>query len=237
MGTPFVNTFTWHTITEDEWDAVYQSPFLDRAGKIIRVFPGTREYADVVRLRHQGLIETGFVDPASMPVTSMELPRDRDSIILALWRDGKIIGTLTLNTITPDFPALAMELDKGVVIDHPFYRASDTLEFTKLVVAPEARIMKVTLNFMIVPCLLARLLGKNHFWQVSRNVERDIHHRERLGFSYADNFRFIDRSLNNMDSRVGYCYFPEITACPPLLRSLRGILTDLLALTVTPSPF
>jgi hypothetical protein len=228
--------FVWNAVTENDWNVLYRSPYIDDTGKVIRVFPGTDEYAEVVRLRYDGLVETGFINPACMTMSKMELQRDRDSIILALWKDGKIVGTLTLNTITPEFPALAMELDKGVSIDRPFFRAADTLEFTKLVVEPGARSMKLTLNFMIASCLLAKLLGKNHFWQVSRNVQKDIFHRERLGFSYADNFQFIDRSLNNMDSRVGYLFLPDILKAPKLLAGLRRPLQEILDLDLSAAP-
>jgi len=230
------DAFSWERITEDEWERVYRSPFVDDTGRVVRVFPGTKEYAEVVRLRYHGLIETGFIDPARMPLSSMELPRDRDSIILAIRKESRIVGTITLNTITPSFPGMAMELEKGVMLDHPFFRSPDVIELTKLVVAPEARIMKLLLNFSVIPLLLGRIFGKHHHWQVSRNIPVDTLQRERLGFGYENGFQFLDRSLNNMNSRVGYFYLPRILQAPRLLAMLRPPLTEILDLTITHGP-
>ena len=228
-----LKAFHWGSITENEWNAVYRSPFIDSTGTVIRVFPGSREYADVVRLRYRGLTETGFIDPARMPLSAMELPRDRESIILAIRKERRIVGTITLNTITPAFPGLAMELEKGVMLDHPHFRSPGTIELTKLVIAPEARSMKLLLNFSVIPALLGRLFGKPHHWQVSRNVPMDTLQRERLGFGYENGYRFRDRSLNDMDSRVGYFHLPDVLKSPKLLAMLRPPLRQVLDLDLS----
>lgn len=169
-------------------------------------------------------------------MSCMELPRDKESIILAIRKDARIVGTITLNTISPDYQGLAMELEKGVKLDHPHYRSLETIELTKLALAPEARSMKLLLNFSIIPALLGRIFGKHHHWQVSRNIPRDTLQRERLGFGYENNYQFLDRSLNNMNSRVGYFHLPDILKAPKLLSVLRPPLREILDLDPPAGP-
>ena len=52
----------------------------------------------------------------------MCLARDEDSIILGLFSEARL-ATMTLNTITPRFPGMAMELDKKVSINHAHFLA------------------------------------------------------------------------------------------------------------------
>lgn len=219
----------WHGVDERFWSALLPSAVADPGVRMIRVWPGTPEYEQVVRLRYDGLVESGFLDGRRDKVEAMALDRDEDAIILGRFRDGELDVSVTRNTVTPRFPALAMELEKGVRINHPCFRHPEALEFSKLVASNPARRMRGSLHLLCVVVLLARALGKRHFWQVSRDLPGDIAWRERFGFDYGIDYRFDDPSLNGMPSRVGYMCLDEVLAnrrVHPLVREIyRAALT------------
>jgi hypothetical protein len=144
----------------------------------------------------------------------MVLERDIDSVIIGVFRDDLLYATLTLNTVTDRFPGLAMELEKKVRIEHPYFRHPGALEFTKLIGTAAARRSPVSLQLLYVAVLTARALGKPHFWQVSRDVESDILWREKFGFEYSLNYCFADPSLNDMPSCVGYACLDTVLSNP-----------------------
>lgn len=195
----------WENIDERVWDPLldYLSWSDDRP-VIRRVYPGTQAYEKVIRLRYAGLTESGFVDVETMEISCMRLERDCESIILGAFDGGWCYATVTLNTITNAYPGLAMELEKGADLDHPFFRHPGTIEITKLVIAPERRNSRVGLRLYEITAIIGRLLGKHHFWQVGRDIERDVYARSRVGFDYSNGYRFNDASLNDTPSRIGY---------------------------------
>ncbi len=105
---------SWDSICEQTWALPLRRRFLGPGMEIRRVRPGDAEYEKVIALRYRGFVETGFVDPARTGESAMRLARDEDSIILGLFRRKRLLATMTLNTITPRFPGMAMELDKKV---------------------------------------------------------------------------------------------------------------------------
>jgi len=221
---------TWDSITERDWTPHLRRNRLARGLKLRRVRPGTPEYEQVLALRHSGFVESGFIASDENSVESMRLPRDGDSIILALFSNKTVRATVTLNTITPRFPGMAMELEKGVVINHPSFHSREVLEITKLVVDPGTRGTRAALALFSVAMLVARLLGKSHLWQVSRDVPQDISWRAALGFDYSLNCHFVDRSLNNMPSCVGYLYLPDAAASGRIPSFIRSIYREVLSL-------
>ena len=102
----------------------------------------------------------------------MRLARDRESIIVGLFRRNRLLATMTLNTITPRFPGMAMELEKKVRIEHPHFRDPDVMEITKLVVDRDIRGRRIALGMVFLTGLIARVLRKPHLWQVSRDFHR-----------------------------------------------------------------
>lgn len=204
----------WKTIDEGFWNRHLPRSLISGRFRIVRVRPGSAEYDHVVQLRYQGLVESGFLDPESDTPKAMALPRDGDSIILGLYCERRLHACVTLNTPTERFPALAMELEKGVRIDHPFFRHHQALEFSKLVASAAARRSPVSLQLLYVCLLIARYLDKVHFWQVSRDIQSDISWRERFGFDYTIGYKFADPSLNGMPSQVGYANLHSVLENP-----------------------
>lgn len=202
----------WYTIDEKNWNPIIKKLITSINFSVRRIYIDSKEYEDVIDLRYNGLGESGFIDKTKMTKDCMRLKRDSDSIILGLYSAfGKLLGTVTLNTITENHPTMAMEEEKKVFINHSAFRSKDLLEITKLSIINQFRSARVSLNLYLVTVIIAILLGKKHFWQVSRNIEKDIRWRERFGFDYKSiNYVFIDKSLNNMESTVGYLYLPDI---------------------------
>ena len=194
-----------------------------------RVRPGDEDYDKVVALRYRGFVESGFVDPERTGPEVMRLPRDRESIILGLFRRRRLQATVTLNTISPRFPGMAMELDKRVRLDHAHFRDPAVLEITKLVVDRRARGRRAALALLYVCSLIARTLGKVHLWQVSRDVPSDVSWRVGLGFDYSVAGPFIDPDLNDMPSRVGYLYLPAVDENPRVPGFIKEIYRDALS--------
>jgi hypothetical protein len=214
---------SWDSISERAWARFVRRRFLAPGMRVLRIRPEDPLYARVIALRYQGFVESGFIDPSRTGRASMRLARDEDSIILGLFRGRHLHATLTLNTITPRFPGMAMELDKKLSLDHAHFRDPAVLEITKLVVDPGTRGRRTALALLFVSSLIARILGKVHFWQVSRDIPSDVSWRAGLGFDYSVGGRFIDPDLNGMPSRVGYLYLPAVTdnpRVPPLIKEI-----------------
>lgn len=215
----------WYTINEKDWNPIIKRFITSINFSIKRIYPDSQEYEKVIDLRYNGLGESGFIDKTKMARECMRLQRDYDSIILGLYNIyNKLLGTVTLNTITDNFPALAMEIEKEVILDHPAFHSRESLEITKLSIINQFRSARVSLNLYLVTVIIAIFLGKKHFWQVSRNIEKDIRWRKGFGFDYDSiNHVFIDKSLNNMESKVGYLYLPNILEnknLSPIIKSL-----------------
>lgn len=202
----------WYNISEKDWNPIIKKCISSVNFSIKRIHIDSKEYEKVIDLRYNGLGESGFIDKSKMNRDCMRLKRDADSIILGLYGSfNRLLGTVTLNTITDNFPFLAMEIEKKVVLNHPAFHSKDSLEITKLSIINQFRSARVSMNLFLVTIIIAVFLGKKHFWQVSRNIQRDIKWRERFGFDYKSiNHVFIDESLNNMESTIGYLYLPEI---------------------------
>ncbi|HEY9594626.1 MAG TPA: hypothetical protein VHE79_09115 [Spirochaetia bacterium] len=218
-----IRSADWYSISESQWEPLIRRRFPLARLRIVRVRPGTAAYEDVVALRYAGFVESGFLDPRRDTRNAMRLPRDEDSIILALYRGHQLLATVTLNTPTRRFPGMAMELEKHVTIDHAYFRDSRALEITKLVVDPSARGMRIVLAMLVVIAFIARIFGKHHLWQVSRDVPADVSWRAGLGFDYSLNVRFRDPALNGMPSRVGYMHLPTAARDPRVPAFVREI--------------
>ena len=202
----------WYSICEKDWDPIIKKFITSINFSVRRIYPDSLEYDKIVDLRYNGLGESGFIDKTKYDKDFMRLERDCDSIILGLYNIyNRLLGTVTLNAITDKFPKMAMEIEKKVILDHPAFRSKDLLEITKLSISNQFRASRVSLNLYLVTVLIAILLGKKHFWQVSRYIDKDINWRKRFGFDYDSiNYVFIDESLNNMKSTVGYLYLPDV---------------------------
>jgi hypothetical protein len=221
---------TWDSISEKDWNPALRKRLRGQRLKLVRVRPGTPRYESVVRLRYEGFIESGFVDPTASDESVMRLARDPDSVIIGMFRGETILATITLNTITDRFPGMAMEMEKKLRLAHPYFRSPHVLEITKLVVSQAVRGKRFVLALLYVSTLVARLLDKRHLWQVSRDVPSDINWRVGLGFDYSVGEPFIDGSLNGMASRVGYMYLPEATRNPRVPRFIRTMYAEALCL-------
>ena len=221
---------SWDSITERTWAPPprrrFLGHFLGPRTRIRRVRPFDPEYGQVVALRYRGFVETGFVDPVRTAESAMRLARDDDSIILGLFRRNRLLATMTLNTITPRFPGMAMELDKKVRINHAHFRDPAVLEITKLVIDRGIRGRRMALGMLYVSSLIARVLGKLHLWQVSRDVPSDVSWRVGLRFDYSVGIRFNDPDLNDMPSRVGYLYLPSVMENPRVPGFIKAIYED-----------
>ncbi len=202
----------WYNINEKDWNPIIKKCISSLNFSIKRIYVDSKDYENVIDLRYNGLGESGFINKNIMPKESMKLPRDEDSIILGLYNSfNKLLGTVTLNTITEKYPMMAMELEKKVHLDNTAFKSKELLEITKLSIINQFRSARVSLNLFLVTVIIAIFLGKKHFWQVSRNIPRDIKWRERFGFDYSSiNHIFIDKSLNNMESAIGYLYLPDV---------------------------
>ena len=97
---------TWESISEKDWNAALRKRWRSPGQRlaIVRVRPGTPRYQSVLRLRYQGFVESGFVDPRVSDESVMRLERDRDSLIIGMFRGERILATVTLNTITKTIP-------------------------------------------------------------------------------------------------------------------------------------
>jgi len=223
---------SWDSISENIWGPFLRGRFLGPRVRIRRVRPDDRDYAKVISLRYRGFIESGFIDPRTTGESTMRLARDRDSIILGMFRGTRLLATMTLNTITPRFPGMAMELDKKVHIAHPHFRDPGVMEITKLVVDCRTRGRRIALAMLFVTSLIARILGKPHLWQVSRDIPSDMSWRAGLGFDYSVRCLFHDPDLNRMPSQVGYLYLPTVTQNPQVPRFIKAIYQEALTAQV-----
>ncbi len=221
---------TWESICESTWGPFLRRRLLAPRVQIRRVRPGDRAYEEVIKLRYRGFVESGFIDPARTDESAMRLARDQDSIIVGMFRGRRLLATMTLNTITPRFPGMAMELDKKVHIEHPHFRDPGVLEITKLVVERDIRGRRIALGMLFVSSLVARILRKPHLWQVSRDIPSDMSWRAGLGFDYSVQCRFHDPDLNEMPSQVGYLYLPTVVHNSRVPRFIKAIYQE--ALTV-----
>lgn len=223
---------SWDSISESIWGPLLRGRHLGPRVRIRRVRPDDENYAKVISLRYRGFIESGFVDPRTTAESAMRLARDQESIILGMFRRNCLLATMTLNTITPRFPGMAMELDKKVRITHPHFRDSGVMEITKLVVDRRTRGRRIALGMLFVTSLIARILRKPHLWQVSRDVPSDMSWRTGLGFDYSVRCRFRDPDLNQMPSQVGYLYLPTVTQNPHVPPFIRAIYREALTAQV-----
>ena len=220
---------TWESIGEETWDRMLRRRFLRGGMRLRRIRPVDLDYGKVIELRYRGFVESGFVDPRRTGPAAMRLERDEESIILGLFRRKRLHATLTLNTISRRFPGMAMELDKKVVIPHAHFRDPAVLEITKLVVDCGTRGRRSALALLYVSSLVARILGKLHLWQVSRDVPSDVSWRVGLGFDYSVSGPFVDPDLNLMPSRVGYLYLPSVTENPRVPRFIKELYREALS--------
>jgi hypothetical protein len=214
---------TWESIGESTWEPLLRRRYLAPRVHIRRVRPGESGYDQVIKLRYRGFVESGFIDPSSTDESAMRLARDQDSIIVGMFRGRRLLATMTLNTITPRFPGMAMELEKKVHLEHPHFRDPGVLEITKLVVARDIRGRRIALGMLFVSSLIARVLHKPHLWQVSRDVASDMSWRTGLGFDYSVRCRFHDPDLNQMPSQVGYLYLPAVVHNSRVPRFIKAI--------------
>ena len=219
---------SWDSISERIWGPLLRGRFPGPRVRIRRVRPDDKDYAKVISLRYRGFVESGFIDPRTTGESAMRLARDRDSIILGMFRGSRLLATMTLNTITPRFPGMAMELEKKVDIAHPHFRDPGVLEITKLVVDRRTRGRRIALGMLFVASLIARILCKPHLWQVSRDVPSDMSWRTGLGFDYSVRCLFHDPDLNQMPSQVGYLYLPTVTQNPQVPPFIRAIYREAL---------
>ena len=84
----------WNTISEENWNPFLRSFFPPSCLQIVRVYPASRAYQEIVKLRYAGLVETGFINPETMDLSCMELDRDVASIILGLFKNtNRAIGS------------------------------------------------------------------------------------------------------------------------------------------------
>jgi hypothetical protein len=225
-------TASWESISELTWGPFLRRRFLGPRVHVKRVRPADKEYGDVVSLRYRGFVESGFVDPTMTGESVMRLARDADSIIVGMFRGKRLLATMTLNTITPRFPGMAMELDKKVHITHPHFRDPGVMEITKLVVDKDVRGSRMALGMLYLTSLIARLLRKPHLWQVSRDIPSDMSWRKGLGFDYSIRCRFRDPDLNQMPSQVGYMHLPSVARNPHVPGFIKAIYQE--ALEVEP---
>ncbi len=227
---------TWRSIDETFWNPHIRQLLPVNASSVRRVFPDTPEYSEVVNLRFQGMSESRFLDPAKDSPECMELERDSQSIILALYRRGRIRGTMTLNTPTVAFRGPAIMLEKGVQLEHPHFLSPRQLEFTKLVVDQGLRGTRVALELLMASCIIAAALDKRYFWQVGRQVNSDTSWREKLGFNYNVEWDFNDPSLNGMPSKIGYMDFYTAPDNPHIPWFLRRMYRTVLSLNLSEYP-
>ena len=123
----------WYTISEKDWDPIIKRFITSINFSVKRIYPNSDEYEKVIDLRYNGLGESGFIDKTKFTKECMRLERDSDSIILGLYSSfNRLLGTVTLNTITDKFPKMAMELEKKVILDHPALHSKDVREISKL---------------------------------------------------------------------------------------------------------
>ncbi len=228
---------TWRSIDEAFWNPHIRHLLPVSASSVLRIYPGTIEYDEAVKLRFHGLCESGFLDPVKDSPDTMRLQRDPHSIILALYRRGKMRGTMTLNTPTVAFRGPAVMLEKGVCLEHPHFLSPRQLEFTKLVVDKGLRGTRVALELLTVSCIIAAALDKRYFWQVGRQLSSDISWREKIGFSYRDTWDFNDKSLNGMPSRIGYMDFHKAPDNQDIPWFLRHMYRRVLSLGLTDNSF
>lgn len=225
---------SWETVYEGDWQSYLHPSDRLNEGSVRRVYPDTSAYHQVVGLRYHGLVESGFLDPRTARLESMALERDSDSVIIGLFEDLRILATITLNIRTPRFPGLAMEMEKGVAIDTPEFLGSRAMECSKFVVHPKARGFRSVLKLLPPVIVLSQLFDRRYLWQVSRDIPGDRSWREGLGFDYTRGIRFVDRSLNDMPSCVGFLDLNRVLEEPLVPRLVKSIYRRYLP-AVTPS--
>ena len=204
----------WFNVDETFWGKYFPTKDGSFKSGIVRVFPGTPEYGQVKELRYQGLVRSRYLDSRRDTVDSMELERDKDSIILAAIENGVMILTMTLNTPTRAFQKLAIELEKGISFEDELFHSPDVIEVVKLSTSDELKANTYLHSAIAVAYIVGILAGKRYFLNVSRRDPQAIGFMEKCGYYYPDNFNFIDASLNNMPSAVGYCKLSEIMHNP-----------------------
>jgi hypothetical protein len=204
----------WFRVDETLWNKYFPTKDGAFESGIVRVFPGTPEYEQVKELRYQGLVRSGYLDPHRDTVDSMSLERDKDSIILAAIENGIMILTMTLNTPTRAFPKLAVELEKDICFEDELFHCPDVIEVVKLSVTDELKVNTYLHPAITVAYIVGILAGKRYFLNVSRRDPQAIGFMEKCGYYYPEKFNFIDASLNNMPSSIGYCKLCEIMRNP-----------------------
>jgi hypothetical protein len=221
-------TFYWNTITEQDWNEYLPERFSCAGSRIVRVFPDSPLYSSVVALRYAGLVRSGYLDPARHDPSCMRLARDTDSIIAALLVNDEVAVSLTFNTPTQRFPRLAMELEKGIVLDHSRFRDPNVIEFVKLVAVPHVRPFRYGVNLFLLGCLLGIMFSKPHFWHVSRTVGPAMAFMRKFGFTYSDSHAFVDAGLNNTKSCAGYCSLDSICCSEAVPNDLRRCVQEMM---------
>jgi hypothetical protein len=214
---------SWETVCEDDWQGYLHPSDRLTEGSVRRIYPDTSAYQQVIDLRYHGLVESGFLDPRQARRESMALERDSDSVIIGLFEDLRLLATITLNIRTPRFPGLAMEMEKGVAIDTPDFLGDKAMECSKFVVHPRARGFRSVLKLLPPVILVSQLFERRYLWQVSRDIPGDRSWREGLGFDYTRGIRFVDRSLNNMPSCVGFLDLDRVLDEPTVPRLVKSI--------------
>jgi hypothetical protein len=208
-----VETSLWSTIDEKYWTHFFYKDISMNKSEIIRVRPGMPEYNEVVMIRYNGFIRSGYIKKET-DISSMVLERDKDSIILAVRDNGVITATLTLNTPTEKFPAPALVLEKGIVFNDSRIQRPDIIEFVKAATDLKISSVRKGVNLFLTACIIARLTHKYHFMHVSRVVPEAMKFMRKFGFVYAPELSFTDKLLNNTPSCIGYCEYSSIVSNP-----------------------
>lgn len=196
---------TWESIDENYWEHYLPTDFCHKEFRIIRVRIDSSYYDDVVKLRFQGMLESGYINKSSLNHKTMELERDQDSVILAMIYKQSVIATLTLNTPTQKFPKLAATMEKGFEADSVYFNHPQSLEFVKMVFNKSARAVRYGINMFLIACIISRALDKYNFWHISRVNDVAMGFMSKFGFDFYLDKIFIDKSLNNTKSCLGYC--------------------------------
>lgn len=210
LETPCSDTPTWDSIDEKYWEHYLPKYFHHENFRIIRVHKNSQYYDDVIKLRFQGMLESGYINKNCLDHKTMELERDQDSIILAMIFEKTVIATLTLNTPTQNFPKLAATLEKGFDPESHYFNHDKSLEFVKMVFNKSARAVRYGINMFLIACIIARALDKYNFWHISRVNNTAMNFMSKFGFEFFLEKTFIDKSLNNTKSCPGYCSLYEL---------------------------
>jgi hypothetical protein len=223
--------YTWNTIDESFWQSliVELTPFnIEKYGSIIRIREDGMFYENVVKLRYEGLVESGFIKATEWSdYNQMRLERDRESIILGYQIRNEIVATMTLNSPSVEFPGMAMLLEKGFACEHSEFTTKNSIEICKFVIDKKYRNFPGIFMFILVPMLIGYALSKSHFWQVVKDCEKDLRFRTRMGFTIFPKL-YIDQSLNNMPSYIGYFNLYELINNPLISKIQRDFVEKLI---------